>query len=186
MRAHLAYLKYLLRHKWSVFLACRQLGVPLWRAIVHDWTKFLPSEWAPYVHTFYAPNGRKKQYVETTAFQEAWNHHQKRNKHHWQYWLLTWDRGDSVPIHMPVTCMLEMVADWMGAGRAITGKIETPAWYAKNREAIKLHPLTRARVEEVLDDPWLFARPLSRSGCGCELCAERTNGKPQKSRKQKE
>ena len=27
--------------------------VPLWQAIIHDWTKFLPCEWFPYVQRFY-------------------------------------------------------------------------------------------------------------------------------------
>lgn len=182
MRGHLAYLKYLMRHKWFVFVACRQLGVPLWRAIVHDWSKFLPSEWGPYVHTFYAPNGRKKAYEETPAFKQAWNGHQKRNKHHWQYWLLTFDRGNTEALEMPATYAIEMVADWMGAGRAITGKLETPEWYLKNKEGIKLHPKTRWIVESVLNDPWLFARPLSAPGCGCDLCVERLTGIRKKKR----
>lgn len=111
MKAHLNYLKYVLRHKWFVFQACLKLGVPLLIAIFHDWDKFLPDEWFPYVHTFYAPNG-SKQYKESTAFAYAWMLHQHRNKHHWQYWLklhiptpetdamlpesdyLMWDRGE--------------------------------------------------------------------------------------------
>lgn len=188
MRAHLAYLKYVLRHKWFVFLACRQMGVPLWRAIVHDWTKFLPCEWAPYVRTFYRPDG-SKQYVESAEFAEAWNHHQKSNKHHWQYWLLTWDRGNTQPLEMPITYVREMVADWMGAGRAITGKLDTPAWYEKNKENIKLTLSTRDLVECLLCDWRVFPeslnairrRALEEAGatasaygqkCGCDICRE--------------
>lgn len=52
-RDHFAYLRYVVRHKVAVFRACRMLGVPLWRAIAHDWTKFLPCEWTPYVRWFY-------------------------------------------------------------------------------------------------------------------------------------
>lgn len=149
MRAHLAYLQYVLRHKWFVFLACWDLHVPLWRALVHDWTKFLPSEWGAYVHTFYAPDGSFR-YEESLDFARAWNLHQKRNKHHWQAWLLTWDRGETVPLEMPLTYVREMLADWIGAGRAITGKNETPAWYQKNRANIQLHPQTRQLVEFLL------------------------------------
>jgi len=53
MQPHLRYLAYVLRHKWHVFIACRGLHVPLWQAIIHDWTKFLPCEWFPYVQRFY-------------------------------------------------------------------------------------------------------------------------------------
>lgn len=112
MRRHWQYLKYVLRHKWFVFKACLQLGVPLWIALLHDWDKFLPDEWFPYARTFYAPDGTK-QYDESVYFARAWMKHQHRNRHHWQYWLflepdahdtgrfplwwlgniLVWDRG---------------------------------------------------------------------------------------------
>lgn len=151
MKAHWAYLKYVLRHKWFVFRACRALDVSLWRAVKHDWTKFLPSEWGPYVRTFYKPDG-SKQYVESEAFSIAWRHHQRRNSHHWQYWLLTWDRGNTVPLKMPDADVMEMVADWFGAGRAITGDWEAPTWYLKNKDAIRLHPETRERVEHFLGE----------------------------------
>ena len=110
MKAHWNYLKYVVRHKWYVFWACLEMGVPIWIALFHDWDKFLPDEWFPYVHTFYAPDGTK-QYKESVDFAHAWMLHQHRNKHHWQYWLeiavpshntsvplpktdyLMWDRG---------------------------------------------------------------------------------------------
>lgn len=109
MKKHLRYLKYVLRHKWFVFLYCLEYGL-IWRGIKHDWSKFLPSEWFPYVEYFY---GGKKEIVPNVkvftedgklipktktpddvqlAFDLAWNHHQKRNSHHWQYWLLHPDK----------------------------------------------------------------------------------------------
>ncbi len=107
MDKHWQYLKYVLRHKWFVFQAGWELGVPIWRLILHDWTKFLPREWTPYVENFYGEkvehlnkqvfiNGKFEPAMEVppevaTAFDIAWNHHQKRNDHHWQYWLLTPD-----------------------------------------------------------------------------------------------
>lgn len=83
---HWKYLKYVLRHKWFVFLACCELGVPLWMAIVHDWDKFLPGMWLSYARTFYKPDG-SRQYENSVYFAHAWMKHQHRNKHHWQYWL---------------------------------------------------------------------------------------------------
>lgn len=154
MKRHIAYLKYVVRHKWFVFLAGLHIGAPLWRVLIHDTSKFLPSEWEPYAACFYAPDG-SKQYIETEAFNFAWNAHQKRNKHHWQYWLITWDRGETEALRMPYTYVLEMVADWMGAGRAITGKWETLEWYNKNKDKIKLHPVTRTQVEAILSTSWV-------------------------------
>jgi hypothetical protein len=51
---------------------------------------------------------------------------------------------------MPRACILEMVADWMGAGRAITGNWEVQDWYSKNKYNIELHPSTRGAVERIL------------------------------------
>lgn len=149
MRRHLAYFKYVMRHKWFVFIACLKNDVPIWRAVIHDWHKFLPSEWFPYAYTFYNTDGSKR-YEECQAFANAWNFHQKRGKHHWQYWLLTWDRGTTEPVDMPTTYIKEMVADWWGAGRAITGKWSAPEWYEKNKEKMIMKPATRGIVEMLL------------------------------------
>jgi hypothetical protein len=150
MLRHWNYLKYVLRHKWFVFVACRACKVSLWQALIHDWHKFLPSEWGPYARTFYKPDG-SKQYVESDEFSKAWNLHQKRGKHHWQHWLITWDRGVTEPIEMDMKYAHEMVADWWGAGRAITGKWDLPSWYSKNAHIIQLHKNTRIIVEFKID-----------------------------------
>lgn len=149
MKRHVNYLKYILRHKWFVIVASRKFGVPLWLALLHDWSKFRPSEWTPYAETFYKSNG-EKQYVESMEFEWAWNHHQKRNKHHWQYWLLTLDSGETEALEMPLRYVREMVADWAGAGRAITGKWEYVKWYEHNKIKIKLNDRTRRLVEVLI------------------------------------
>ncbi len=164
---HWKYLKYVLRHKWYVLLACLKYGL-MWQGITHDWSKFLPSEWIPYAKFFYgkhyyekisdisglhysfgAKESDSKEYWQY-RFDEAWNHHQKRQPHHWQYWLLTMDSGDIVRLPMPDHFRKEMIADWRGAGRAITGKDDTTNWYLKNRDKMNLHPNTRKWVEREL------------------------------------
>lgn len=146
MKRHFAYLKYIVRHKWFVLVACTRCHVPLWRALVHDWHKFLPSEWFPYAYTFYNQDGSKR-YEENQAFDMAWNHHQKRAKHHWQYWLLTFDSGETKPIDIPTVFILEMISDWWGAGRAITGTWDAHHWYENNKDKMILSPVTRRILE---------------------------------------
>lgn len=51
---------------------------------------------------------------------------------------------------MPERYVREMVADWYGAGRAITGRWDAPGWYWENKEKMKLHPATRSFVEVLL------------------------------------
>jgi hypothetical protein len=207
LKAHLRYAGYLLRHKWYVFLACRRLGVPLWQALVHDWTKLLPSEWFPYVRFFYGlprvgdvvevtrpEGGGPARVVEQrrdpasryrvqmldgsrpgafwapdsevagldeakAAFEAAWGLHQKRNRHHWQFWLSAPAGGEPTPTPMPERYVREMVADWVGAGRAITGRVEVAEWYARNRERMQLAPATRDQVERLLAEHFPAEKP---------------------------
>ena len=152
MKRHVAYLRYVLRHKWFVFLACRRCRVGVIQSIIHDWHKFLPSEWFPYAATFYAPDG-SKQYRESDAFSVAWLRHQQRGKHHWQNWLITWDRGTTEPLPMPEKYVREMVADWLGAGHAINGvpvDVADWKWLRDNVGKIRLHPLTRHILMDVI------------------------------------
>lgn len=157
MKPHFQYLRYVLRHKWFVFLAC--LEYHDWRlilrGIIHDWTKFLPREWFPYVQYFYG--GQRKDvgtagynhqlHQDDNAFNVAWNHHQKKNDHHWQFWILNYDDGRVFTLPMSDLARKEMVADWRGAGRA-QGKPNTWEWYAANKDKMTLHPNTRQWVEE--------------------------------------
>lgn len=168
---HFRYLKYVLRHKWFVLLKCIDFGIG-WRGIVHDISKFSPSEWFPYVDKFYGgpwekysdrhgdarnfPGYKYTQEWVDERFRTAWLHHQRRNPHHWQYWVLRNDDGTIVCLEIPRKCALEMVADWWGAGRAIKthhdgGEYdELQEWYAKNRDKIMLHDNTREFVEEIV------------------------------------
>jgi hypothetical protein len=151
MRRHLAYLRYVLRHKWFVMRGCWIMGASLWLGLIHDLSKFRPSEWMPYARCFYKPDG-SKQYDESEEFNEAWNWHQKRNKHHWQAWIVIMDRGEAFPLPMPEVYIREMICDWIGAGLAITGKMETREWYTKSKDKMLLHPRTRARVEQLMEE----------------------------------
>lgn len=168
---HIRYIRYMVLHKWFVLVAGLKTGAPLWRLIIHDASKFRPSEWIPYARSFYGGwKYDERPASVVAAFDRAWNYHQKRNPHHWQFWLLvndnpgrlitTYDLVDSavkwrvmdeeMALPMPEKFIREMVADWAGAGRAITGKWEVRDWYEKNKENMILHPRTRARVEELL------------------------------------
>jgi len=149
LKDHLAYTRYIVRHKWFVLRASRITGAPLWLAIIHDWTKLLPDEWNAYRKAFYSSDGTPG-YRETEEFGRAWSRHQKRNPHHWQFWTVIWDRGETTALRMPKKYVKEMVADWIGAGLAATGKVQVISWYEKNKNNMILHPDTRDFVEYLL------------------------------------
>lgn len=159
LKPHLQYLAYVLRHKYHVFWGCLQLGVPLWRALIHDWTKFTPIEWGPYVKRFYGPKppvlgktGYLHRIGDDMAFDRAWDHHWQNNPHHWQHWVKD-DPAHNYhfpPEEMPETYVREMVADWKGAGLA-QGKPDLKGWYQANKDKMILHPKTRQLVEALLE-----------------------------------
>jgi hypothetical protein len=145
---HLRYLNYVLKHKWFVFVAGLKTSAPIWRLIIHDYTKFSRAEWTPYVNRFFGGRtGIEDKELDPQAFKQAWNHHWSHNPHHWEYWLVPPSGAHMMPDHF----MREMVADWMGAGRAITGNWdELPSWYNSTKEKRVLHSRTLIEVENLL------------------------------------
>ena len=122
MNKHIKYLKYLARHKFFVMQECFRVGL-WWRGIAHDISKFTPTEWFPYVETFYgdkpSPRDHSGAYDPLKIggdFDYAWLSHQHNNPHHWQYWMLRGDDGWTKTLPMPHKYRLEMLCDWRGAG----------------------------------------------------------------------
>ncbi len=162
---HLKYLSYIVRHKWFVLCACWSRGL-YWQGIVHDWSKFLPSEWLPYAEYFYGPrytvDDRRRALAVCSAifpseeeirrrFDVAWLKHLHRSPHHWQHWVLREDSGLTKPLEMPRRYAVEMVCDWKGAGRVMNGKSDnTVSWYFRHKSDMSLHPATQKLVEREL------------------------------------
>ena len=66
------------------------------------------------------------------------------------------DNDPNYPIPMPEKYAREMVADWAGAGRAITGKWETLEWYEKNQEKILFSKLLFNKInKKYLDSSYI-------------------------------
>ena len=167
MRRYIAYLRYLIRHRRYVRRACWGEGL-YWRGLVHDLSKFRPDEFIPYARHFYNRDGSKKQargktgYYKPTdtgdpAFDFAWFLHQKRNRHHWQWWILPEDDGGTKIMEMDRDSVREMVCDWAGAGKAQgffsppdDEYYETRKWYEKNNQKMQLHPRTRTLVHTMI------------------------------------
>jgi hypothetical protein len=133
-----------------------------WQGIIHDWHKFLPSEFIPYMNHFGdgIKTGRNKTgYYKPTdtgdkKFDDAWFLHQKRGPHHWQYWCLP-DEGEGLKVlEIPLKYRKEMIADWLGASRAqgfTEGLISIKKWYVENQHKMQLEKVTRQWIEDKLD-----------------------------------
>lgn len=139
------YLKYLIKHKYYVTVECFKRGL-YWRGLTHDLSKFLPDEFIPYMKFFYGKE------VTKDGFDFAWLKHQKRNPHHWQWWILKEDSGKLKIFEMSKEYREEMLCDWHGAGKAIIGKnSNTKEWYLKNKDKIIVGPETRRWIEGQLN-----------------------------------
>lgn len=151
------YIRYgfsLIRHKWLVFLECIRSGIPFC-GITHDLSKFRPSEFIPYAR-YYGRTERQKQktgHDEEIRLEQAadlaWNLHQKRNRHHWQFWVLLRDNGLQVPLEMGGYSAIELLCDWRAFGRQ-HGK-SAGEYYQSVEKGIKLAPESRELLEELLE-----------------------------------
>jgi hypothetical protein len=117
-------------------------GIPI-RGLLHDLSKFRPSEFESYSRFFNGNSASDCKVQE--AFNFAWLLHQKRNDHHWQWWILREDDGGVKIFPMSRKARLEMLCDWIGAGRTYGSK--TPEWYDANKHRMLLHDETRIWVE---------------------------------------
>lgn len=145
------YFKYVVNHKWNVFIECLKIGQPL-HGLTHDLSKFRPSEFIPYARFFYRKD-RTKTYNKADEndadFQRGWNLHQKRNKHHWNYWVSVTRKNEIIPVPMPPKYVMQMVADWRGMSRRFGDTAR--GYYLKERVNMILHDDTIQIVEDVLE-----------------------------------
>lgn len=167
-RKNWGYLAYVMRHKFYVFKFGRHYGVPLWRLVIHDLSKFSRAEWPAYAEWFYGgldertswrdvgqaiktfgPGGiihSMAYHQRKMEFEIAWKHHYENNKHHWELYNV-----GTAPLKMPETYAREMVADWCGAGAAQgQAPLEVLTFYENTKAKRRLHPDTLVFVEKLL------------------------------------
>ena len=143
------YNDYLNRHVDAVREAGEKLGVENWQLNIHDESKWDYKEFYGYAMHFFgggAPND----------FAKAWLHHIHHNPHHWEHWIFPNDftmKGVDIEnncLQMPDKYVLEMVADWQGAGYAQSGSWDITAWLDKSLGRVRLHYKSMNYLEKVL------------------------------------
>lgn len=143
------HLKTVLVHKWWVFYYACKLGIP-WRGIKHDLSKFSPVEFWESVRYWDGKQSPIPICKVDKGYSLAWQHHKGRNSHHYEYWMDNLDSGGTT-IKMPWNDFLEMVADWLGAGKAYQGKnftFEGEYEYVKTKlQTARMHSSTANWVD---------------------------------------
>jgi hypothetical protein len=162
MKEYFLHIYYLMRHKYFVFVECFKMGL-FWQGITHDLSKLSPTELGPYSRMFYTDKkpirdktGYYKPYdTGNEEFELAWLNHTRKNKHHWQFWVLPHDRNDEgceKIFDMPEKYALEMIADWMGAAKAQRNNHTALEWYNVHKHKLGLSTKTREFIEKKLLD----------------------------------
>lgn len=157
----------IIKHKYYAFQYCRKFGV-VFRGIMHDFSKFHPIEF--FESAKYYTEGRSPIPVckKDKGYSLAWLHHRGHNDHHYEYWIDNLDKGGE-PVKMSYDAMLEMIADWLAAGRAYKGKEFTFRdeydWWIANKDKMKIHPKTSEFIEDILRNfklGWLGPKGLGK------------------------
>ena len=115
----------------------------------HDESKWKDDEYQAYDSYFYG-NDRSTE-IERN-FNYAWLRHIHRNPHHWQQWVLINDEqeeGEKV-LEMPYNYIIEMICDWWSFSWKKGCLSEIFNWYNEHASNIKLAPVTREIVEDIL------------------------------------
>ncbi|MDP3645939.1 MAG: DUF5662 family protein [bacterium] len=137
---YLRFIWRILHHKWWIlFYEIKIGGIPLWRLIVHDWTKFSRAEFKPrFRYQIQKVIGK-----ESAEWKACVDHHHRHNAHHWQYWVRN---GIAQPI--PETYVREMIVDWLAADKTYCDGITS--WLREEFPKMNLHQETVQLMKSIL------------------------------------
>lgn len=117
----------------------------LYNLWIHDMSKFSANEAFGYAsYDFKNPSESSK-----AGFEKAWHHHKMNNPHHPEYWFNPNRSGILEPIQMPPLYVMEMIADWIGAGKTYGSSLEE--WLPKNLQKFKFGS-AKSLVKNILED----------------------------------
>jgi hypothetical protein len=150
MKKYLKYLWYLLVHKKNVFKVCFKEKMFI-HAFTHDLSKFSRVEFVSYAKKFYGT----KEDVKQSGFPYGWLHHQRKNKHHWDYWVM----GNGTPVVMPMKYIKQMICDWEAmamANKSYHTAFSVCDFYKDNKDKMVMHPVTINILETLLKSKGMF------------------------------
>lgn len=128
-------------HRKWVRHYCFALDMPI-QGILHDLSKYNPVEFWEGVKYWQGNRSPIDACKEANGYSMAWFHHRGRNKHHYEYWCDNFDKGCTTNL-MPKKYFMELVADYLGAGRAYMGENftftkEYEWWQNKRKNPLKM------------------------------------------------
>ena len=125
----------------------------------HDKTKLMDCEYYPYLYKFYPFNSEVDHDLLVKQFDLALNHHQKHNAHHWQYWILIDENGQTKILDMDKIYIIEMICDWHSF-TLTNPELTAYKWWNENKGNINVSLNTRIFIDKYIE---LFKEPLKVS-----------------------
>ena len=120
----------------------------------HDKSKYSKDEYDAYDEYFYPSedNSKSKEEIQRD-FDYAWLNHIHNNPHHWQYWVLREDDGDTKVLDMALQEVINMICDWMSFSIKRNSPFEWINFYNENieKDKILLGENTKKLVEDVIE-----------------------------------
>ena len=121
--------------KWVKYY-CRLAGIR-WRGWKHDLSKYSPTEFFESARYWTGASSPINEAKKVQGYSRAWLHHRGRNSHHWAYWADNFSEG-FVVYPMPMNDFVELVCDFLAAGRAYRGDMFSysgeRSWWLHERE----------------------------------------------------
>ncbi|MCY9697340.1 DUF5662 family protein [Paenibacillus alginolyticus] len=153
MKAYWRYFLYIMNHKLNVLIECWKEGL-YFQGVIHDFSKFSPAEFFPYAKKFYS--GKPLVLDEELNWKYAWLRHKRKNKHHWEYWVINPNTNEALP--MPKKYVIEMVCDWRSFSRKWGKKVKEST--LNLTDSIVVHPETKRELE-LMTSPQRTDKPFN-------------------------
>ena len=150
----LRHLSTVIKHRHQVIRHCAKAGI-LWRGLLHDLSKFSPTEFFVGIKNYQGTRSPNEQERETRGYSVAWLHHKGRNRHHFEYWTDYNPKSKRIePVPMPVKYVAEMFCDRLAASKIYNKENYTslhPFEYFERGKATRMiHPETSDLLENWL------------------------------------
>lgn len=148
------HLKTVNSHRRQVLIHCIKAGIPV-RGLLHDLSKFTPTEFIPGVKYFQGDRSPNEKEREVDGYSKAWMHHKGRNRHHFEYWTdynMKTKRLEPVP--MPEIFIFEMFCDRVAASKTYNKEKYTNnmpiEYFLRAKHTRIIHPDTAHKLEFLL------------------------------------
>lgn len=152
IKKFIGHFKTVCTHKKWVYYYMKMVRMPF-RGLLHDMSKFSPVEFFEGVKYWQGTSSPIDACKKENGWSRAWMHHKGRNPHHYEYWVDNLDKGGEV-LEMPKRYFIELVCDYLGAGRAYMGEnfsyaAEAEWWKKKKSNGLAMNPKDIEKLDKI-------------------------------------